>query len=157
MGVNTGNPSVNHDSRHDNVHTPGSPGWRPDVTTRSGPPLKDLLRRRSWGVGRGPVRRCTLVQSSVVAKRGGPRRRRPLVPTGQGASRRHEVRRVAHGDAGLRDAPHAGDLSLAIVSSVGESIVQHARTVKSDLAATLPPATFGDCMQSPAHAPLAGA
>ena len=40
---------------------------RPDVTTRSGPPLKDVLKRRSWGVGRG--------SACLVAKRGGRRLR----------------------------------------------------------------------------------
>ena len=49
---------------------------------------------------------------------------------------------------------HMRVLSLAIASSVGESIVQHARAVKSDSGrATPPPATFGDCMRSPAHPP----
>ena len=56
---------------------------------------------------------------------------------------------------------HMRVLSLAIASSVGESIVQHTRAVKSDLApagtACPRPATFGDCMRSPAHAPPAGA
>ena len=32
---------------------PDHSGARPDVATRSGPPLKDALKRRSWGVGRG--------------------------------------------------------------------------------------------------------
>ena len=44
-------------------------------------------------------------------------------------------------------------LSLAIASSVGESIVQHARAVKSDLTAQPAPATLGDYMRSPAPLP----
>ena len=39
---------------------------------------------------------------------------------------------------------HMRVLSLAIVSSVGESIVQHARAVKSDLTAQPASATLGD-------------
>ena len=51
---------------------------------------------------------------------------------------------------------HMQVLSLAIAPSVGESIVHHARAVKSDLAAP-PPATavLGDFMRSPAP-PLPG-
>ena len=46
---------------------------------------------------------------------------------------------------------HMRVLSLAIASSVGESIVHHARAVKSDLAAP-PPATavLGDFVRIPA-------
>jgi hypothetical protein len=52
---------------------------------------------------------------------------------------------------------HMRVLSLAIASSIGESIVQHARAVKSDLAAPPTPATLGDFMRSPAHTPPTGA
>ena len=52
---------------------------------------------------------------------------------------------------------HMRVLSLAIASSIGESIVQHARAVKSDLASPPTPATLGDFMRSPAHPPPTGA
>ena len=47
---------------------------------------------------------------------------------------------------------HMRVLSLAIASSIGESIVQHARAVKSGLAAppTTTAAMLGDFMRSPA-------
>ena len=65
---------------------------------------------------------------------------------------------VAHGDAGLRNAPHAGALAChRVLRRRVHRPAQHTRAVKSDLAATPPPATFGDCMLSPAHAPPAGA
>ena len=59
-----------------------------------------------------------------------------------GPSRLHDG--TTHGDARDFATHHMRVLSLAIASSTGESIVQHARAVKSDLAAPPTPATLGD-------------
>ena len=65
-------------------------------------------------------------------------------------ARRYGASRMATRDFATH---HMRVLSLAIASSVGESIVQHARAVKSDLTAQPAPATLGDYMRSPAPLP----